>query len=81
MHGWRRVKSREPAAMGAAGEAHRPEGMVDMKVQVLSLELRQAEHFTMGLNLARSFRSSALTGKFARGLIDQARAWGVTGKA
>lgn len=56
-------------------------GMVDMKVQVLSFELRQAEHFTMGLNLARSFRSSALTGKFARGLIDQARAWGVTAKA
>ena len=25
MHGRRRVKSREPAAMGAAGEAHRPE--------------------------------------------------------
>ena len=52
-----------------------------MKVQILSAMMKPAEIFTMGLNLARSFRSGARTGRFSMKLIDQARAWGVVGKA
>lgn len=33
-----------------------------MKVQILSELMKQAEMFTMGLNLARSFRGGARTG-------------------
>jgi hypothetical protein len=52
-----------------------------MKIRFETTLLRQAESFTMGLNLAASFIKARRAGRFPIKLIDQARAWGVTPKA
>lgn len=49
-----------------------------MKIRIETTLLRQAESFTMGLNLASSFRKASRAGRYPIKLIDQARAWGVT---
>ena len=52
-----------------------------MKIRIETTLLRQAESFTMGLNLAASFRKAGRLGRYPVKLIDQARAWGTAAKA
>lgn len=47
----------------------------------LSPLMRCAQHFVMGLHLARRFDVARYTRRYSRALLDQARAWGVTARA
>lgn len=47
----------------------------------LSPLMRRAQHFTMGLHLARRFGAAIFTQRFSTDLLWQARVWGFTAKA
>ena len=52
-----------------------------MKIEILTVLLRQAQTFGMGLDLAYSFGTAIRLGRIPERLVDQARAWGIVGKA
>ena len=47
----------------------------------LSPLMGRAQHFTMGLHLARRFGAAIYTRRFSMDLLWQARVWGFTAKA